>query len=134
MENQLELFRTMSDIKVMIENENKEKSLRRNKREKRTGMTSKLPSKTIQGQDYTVNELLIKHANGIFPAVQQNGIYDEEPTHEQVDFSAVNRNDISENKEMKEQVNNEIQKVMQQREENRKKMEKIIEKKQEDII
>lgn len=49
------------------------------------------PSKTIQGQSYSIAELLIKHATGVFPAVIRNDEYDENPNFEEISFGEISR-------------------------------------------
>jgi len=48
-----------------------------------TGEKNNKPSQTVQGEAYTIQELLKKHANGIMPPVGLDPLYDhDEPTFE----------------------------------------------------
>lgn len=48
-----------------------------------TGEENNEPSETVQGDSYTVKELIEKHVNGIMPAVGLQPEYDhEEPSHD----------------------------------------------------
>ena len=47
------------------------------------GETNNGISETVEGEAYTIQELLQKHVNGIMPPVGLNPLYDhDEPTHE----------------------------------------------------
>lgn len=79
--------------------------------DKRIGLVTTEPSMTVQGQDLGVKDLLVKHANGILPAIQKEGIFDEDPDHEDEDFSNLQRMDIAERERIRDFAASKVSKL-----------------------
>jgi len=98
----------------------------------RTGLTTYMPSRTVQGQDYSIKDLLIKHANGVMPAVQMNGQYDETADFDNLTLSDIVHMDKEEIESMlisNGQKINELTKLLTQ--ERKQEVEKTSEKQTE---
>lgn len=85
-------------------------------------------SMTIPNQAYELRDLLTKYVNGQpLPGVIMNPVYDDNPTHDQIDVSSINRMDISEQhdiiSEMVETKNVNAKKLKQLIEDQRNKVE-----------
>jgi len=50
------------------------------------GQTFKLPSKTIKGESYTIQELIEKHTAGIRLPIDRQPIYMDDASHEDIDL------------------------------------------------
>jgi len=60
---------------------------------------SKKPSLTIVGEAYTIPELMQRAQNGLLENIERQGIYDEDPDHEDPDFNRLAGSDIVDQKE-----------------------------------
>lgn len=61
------------------------------------------PSKTIQGETYTIRELLRKHQSGAMPDVARNPIWEDTDDFESLDLQKISRLDISEKTQLTQQ-------------------------------
>lgn len=83
--------------------------------------TPKGVSKTIQGETYSIRDLLEKHTKGILPpAIVREPIWSEDADHDSVDYESIQRMDRTIKDELKAQVR-----------ENSRKLEKDIETQKE---
>jgi len=53
------------------------------------------PSKTIQGESYTIQELLKKHASGNMPDIERNGVYQDDENIDSMDMEKYQRLDLA---------------------------------------
>ncbi|WNK13157.1 MAG: hypothetical protein [Microvirus sp.] len=104
-------FDNCETIANILRIEYQEKHRRRMIRDWKDGLITKKPSKTIQGEAYTIADLLIKHANGIIPAVSLQGLYDEDPTHNDEDMSKTSHLDLAEKQILKENTKYRISEI-----------------------
>lgn len=65
------------------------------------GEVNTSPSLTVEGEAYTVAELLIKHTNGIYPNIGRIGTF-EDQNFDGVDLEKVGSMDLAEVDEIKE--------------------------------
>lgn len=57
------------------------------------------PSKTVKGEAYTIPELFRRSANGLGSPAAKVPIWDENPTHDDVDLDSLDRSDLTEQSE-----------------------------------
>ena len=70
------------------------------------GETNNSPSKTVQGESYTIKELLEKHSTGLMPPVGLEPQYDtEEPTHDDSMLLRKQNLDLTDIDDLKDTVN-----------------------------
>ncbi|WNK13225.1 MAG: hypothetical protein [Microvirus sp.] len=58
------------------------------------------PSETVEGDAYTVQELIDRMNNGLIPDVQQNPQYDDDASHDSEDLEKISNMDPGERQEM----------------------------------
>lgn len=61
-------------------------------------------SMAVPDDSYTIKEILERHANGMIPAIGKDGMYDEDPDHDDIDLGELNRSDLAEKHEILEQT------------------------------
>lgn len=91
-------------ITRLREDEDKKAIIRRSVRNFKIGLHTTKPSKTIQGEAYTIADLLVKHAGGIMPAVWNQGDFGDDPNHDDEDIMNINRMDFAEKQNLLEDV------------------------------
>lgn len=85
---------------------------------------NKGPSKAIQGEAYTIRELLHKHTRGIMPPVMRNGQYMDDADFDSIDMEKVNRMDIVDKHEIYQQQTDIITQIEESEREKRKQAKK----------
>ena len=81
------------------------------KEEVKTGETNTLPSLTIVGEDYTIQELLEKHTRGIMPQIGRESFFSEDPTFDSPDLNKLSKMDITDKNEQKNAQTNIIKQI-----------------------
>jgi len=77
----------------------------------RGGLLTTEPSQTIQDDSIAIRDLLIKHANGIMPAVQLQGQFGDDPDHEDIDYEKFMKKDFTEKEEVKIERKERLQSI-----------------------
>lgn len=66
-------------------------------------------SQTINSETYSIRELYAKHAGGIMPDINRNGINHDSATHNSLDLQKINRMDIFDKETYKTQISRNIE-------------------------
>ncbi len=85
---------------------------------------NKLPSRTIQGDSYTIKELLEKHTTGILPEIERKGQYPESVNFDDIDYSKVVQMDIVDQQYIKTNVQITLDQMIEDVENEQKQQQK----------
>lgn len=74
------------------------------------GRVNNQESKTIQGESYTIAELMQRNSSGLHTDIIREGHFDEEPTHDSVDMNQIRGQDMVEQDQvLQDQMDLDIQ-------------------------
>lgn len=94
------------------------------------GLWTTKPSKTVQGEEISLSDLMIKTANGIRPAIMLSGDYDENPTHDDVSMEHAKNLDLVEKNELKEMNINKLKTLSERQRQEREQREVLLKSQQ----